>query len=376
MGPARVDRRPGQDRPRRLDPPRRVRGPEVQADYTVDDQWELARWAEEHGLAAEALAHDTAVTRIDPTARRPGRSWVQELRGAMDDPRPDRGPPARPRGPGEGRQALDRPLLENWKDWPTPSKAEAEAALLGVIDPRAVRSIGRVFAPIGPKEQNRAVRLLGQIDSTEASKVLAQLGVFGDSEEVRRFAIETLRRRDLRGALDPVIRLIREPIRFRARPNAGPDAPAVLIEGKEANLRGSTPRTSGRSPNARRRWPGPPDPRPGDRGRQPQVRRRHPRAGSTGTSSRSAEQRVGPDRLHGITGKDYGPDRAAWMSWWTDRQGYALQVRRPIDRPPGPTLQVVDTYPSRRIPASPPARRSRPSTARGRSRPSGSATGS
>ncbi len=33
--------------------------------------------------------------------------------------------------------------------------------------------------------------------------------------------------------------------------------------------------------------------------------------------------------LKGVTGKDYGNDKFAWMSWWTDKNGYAFQAPPP-----------------------------------------------
>ncbi len=106
-----------------------------------------------------------------------------------------------------------------------------------MTDPLAVRSIFKVFARGGPRDQLRAVRLLGQVDSTDASRALAILGIFGGTDDVRRQAIETLRGRDVRGVLDAVIGLLRDPIKFAAKPNLGLDSPAVLfIEGEKANL--------------------------------------------------------------------------------------------------------------------------------------------
>ena len=345
----------------------------LKAGDTADDQWALARWAEEHGLKAEALAHDTAVTRIDP---RREAAWLKlgckNYRGKWMTPEQAEALRLDREAGAKAERTWSRRLQEWRVELGDPrKKAKAEAALLAVVDPRAVPSIVRVFAHNGPKEQIRAVRLLGQVDSVESSQVLARLAVFGDSEEVRRSSIETLRLRDLRGALDLVIRLIRDPIRYQAKLNAGPDAPAVLtIEGKDRNLARVYPANLWQVPAAERAG---------------QVREIVDRATEAANNrlaqdiawiddkNASAEGRntMALLALHGITGKDFGPDRDAWMAWWTDRQGYAYKSSDQSTGPRGTTWQVVDTYPSRwsATPASPPALRSRPWEAPGRSRP-------
>ena len=46
-------------------------------------------------------------------------------------------------------------------------------------DPRAVPSIWKVFVLGGPADQERAVRLLAQIDAPASSRALASLAVIG-----------------------------------------------------------------------------------------------------------------------------------------------------------------------------------------------------
>src|SRR5206468_8844691 len=110
------------------------------SQYSADDQWELARWAQEEGMTAGALAHDKAGTRIDPTrdaawkklgCRKFEGRWMTPAQ--VDQIRADR----------EAQAKADKHwqvVLEKWKDWlANPRrKAEAEAGLLGVNDPRAV----------------------------------------------------------------------------------------------------------------------------------------------------------------------------------------------------------------------------------------------
>ncbi len=211
----------------------------VKAAYTADGQWAMGVWAEEHGLKDQARAHLTAVIRLDPTReaawkrlgykKHEGR-WITDAQLAAE------------KADAEAQKQADRkwkPLLEKYKamlDQPS-KREEAEAALASVTDPRAVPSIGLVFAR-SEATQPRAVQLLGQVDSPSASKALAFLAVFAKSAEARRAATETLRGRDAREYADLLVALIRDPIKYEVKPVGGPGSPGVLfIEGKQANLK-------------------------------------------------------------------------------------------------------------------------------------------
>ena len=306
---------------------------------TADDQWQLARWCEKNGLNAEATAHDTAVTRLDPTRESAWKKlgcvkfegrWLTPSQ--IESLKADR----------DAQRHADRhwlPIIERWKiGIESPHRqAEIEAAMLEVTDPRAVPSIWKVFAQGGSKDQARAVRLFSQIDSTEASQRLAMIALFGGTEKVRRQAIETLRGRDVRWTLDLFTRSLHDPIKYAAKPNLGPNSPGVIyIEGQEANLERiyqSTPVVSRLAT---------------DRDISLYFRQLE-------TATNNANVRFAQDlqwlesrnmtitainanaltALKGITGKDFGIDRNAWQAWWTDRQGYAFQA------PTGQTSQKV-----------------------------------
>ena len=245
-----------------------------------------------------------------------------------------------------------QPLLDRWKDWLTKPQrqAEAEEKLLGVTDPRAVRSIWKVFATGGPKDQVRAVRLLGQVDSTDASRALTVLAVFGGNDDVRRQAIETLRGRDVRGVLDPVILLLRDPIKFAAKPFEGPSSPGVIyIEGEKANVERIYPLAeTNQNLNT-----------PRNQARLPQIIEQSIEATNRQflndvwflTATNQTIETTNKNALallRGVTGKDFGNDPVAWMAWWTDKKGYAFQAPPPLGQTAEkPTLtQFVDPYPS------------------------------
>jgi Pretoxin HINT domain len=211
----------------------------LEAAETAEGQLALGVWADEHGLKDQARAHLTASTRLDPSrddawkrlgyAKQGGR-WVTDAQIAAE------------KAEIEAQKQADKtwkPLLEKYRMMLTsPSKRdEAEEALFQVTDPRAVPSIGRVFATT-ESLQPRAVRLLGQIDAPQSTKALAFLAVYARSSKARQAATETLRGRDPREFAELLIALLGEPIRFEVKHVNGPDSPGeLLVEGKKVNVR-------------------------------------------------------------------------------------------------------------------------------------------
>ena len=213
-------------------------GRRMEAPETAEGHLALGVWADEHGLKDQGRAHLTAATRLDPSRSdawkrlgysKQGGRWVTDAQLAAE------------KAEHEAQAQADRtwkPLLEKYRLMlANPSKRdEAETALLEVTDPRAVPSIGRVFAATEPL-QPRAVRLLGQIDAPQATRALAYLAVFARSTKARRAATETLRGRDPREYADLLIALLGDPIRFEVKHVDGSESPGeLLIEGKKVNL--------------------------------------------------------------------------------------------------------------------------------------------
>ena len=107
-----------------------------------------------------------------------------------------------------------------------------------VNDPRAVPSIWKVFVVGGAAEQERAVRLLAQIDSPAASRALASLAVMGSTERTRGRTADALLKRDPREFAATLIGVIRDPIEFEVREVLGPGKPGELyVKGERANRR-------------------------------------------------------------------------------------------------------------------------------------------
>ena len=133
-----------------------------------------------------------------------------------------------------------RPLLLKWKTWlgQDSRRAEAEAALAAVDDPRAVPAIWRVFAHGGPADQERAIDMLGRLEGDRPARALAGLAIYGKNEVARRAAIATLVRRPHDDSLMVWIGLLREPARYEVRQVAGPGSPGILfVEGQRFNVR-------------------------------------------------------------------------------------------------------------------------------------------
>jgi tetratricopeptide (TPR) repeat protein len=216
---------------------RRARTPQK-----ADALMKLAAWCNEKGLKEQALAHYSAVFRLDPTReiamrhlgyKKHGNHWVKPEEAAAERIEAERQKHAdlhwRTR-----LEKLHEALLSNH-----PARREkAEQGLAEVKDPRAVPMVWNLFANGGERSQLAAVKVLGQIDGPSASNSLAALAVFSPSDEVRRQATDTLARRDPRDVVGRLINLVRRPFKFTVRPGSGPGSTGELfVDGARFDLR-------------------------------------------------------------------------------------------------------------------------------------------
>jgi hypothetical protein len=207
-------------------------GRRAKAPVTVAAQYKLALWCEEKGLKDESRAHLATVVRLDPNHadawkrlgyKKVGGLWTTDAKAAAQ------------KVEHTAQQEADKrwkPRLEHLRDALSHKgvkKDEAERELATVTDPRAVPMVWKVFVQGHEKHHLTAVQLLGQIDAAAASRALATLALTGKTDEVRRRATETLKRRDPREWADLVISLIREKIRYQVKPVGGPNSPGVLF---------------------------------------------------------------------------------------------------------------------------------------------------
>ena len=371
------------------------------AQETEDSQWRLALWCEECGLKDEATAHLAAVVRLNPKReaawRKLGYKKQKDGRWATEDQI------ASARADTEAQRKADkhwRPLLATWKGWlAKPEKRQdAEDQLNRVTDPRAVPAIWQAFAVGKEADQLRAVQLLGQVESPAASQGLAFLAVASPSADVRRVAVETLRRRDVREFLGMVIGLLRKPLKYEVRMVDGPGSTGVLfIEGERYNVRRlyslplaqQIPRLFGNTVSTDPIYGTVavgnfPDPflggqtvgtgAPGSARRyladavfwaQVQESRIAQQEAAIQESTALAQQQMKGDVaaieasnaairadngralmvLDAVTGEKFGEDPEAWQAWWVDQQGYSYSSPKPrvvptLDMP----LEQVATY--------------------------------
>ncbi|MFI5457365.1 MAG: polymorphic toxin-type HINT domain-containing protein [Isosphaerales bacterium] len=190
----------------------------------------LGVWCEEQGLNDQALAHFTMAVQLDPYhettwkhlgyVKRRGR-WMSREQIAADERETD------------AQRKADKhwePLLRKWKGWLAEKtrRVEAEELLAKVVDSGAVRSIIRVFGPGPPDKQLIAASMLGRIDGLAASRELARLAVFNDSESVRRAATAALKGRVLRDYVGELIEMVQPRVVYQIHPVGGPGSTGAL----------------------------------------------------------------------------------------------------------------------------------------------------
>jgi hypothetical protein len=207
----------------------------------AEAQMKLAAWCQEKGLKEQAQAHYSAVTRLDPSReaawkhlglKKQGGRWVKPEEAALA------------KQEANHQKVADKhwkPRLEKLRDGleskDSVKRMKAEHGLSEVTDPRAVPAIWTLFLRGSERHQVAAVQMLGQIDGPSASNGLAVLAVFSPRPEVRRRAMETLKRRDPRDVVGKLIGLVKKPFKYQVRHPNGPGSPGELfVEGEKFNI--------------------------------------------------------------------------------------------------------------------------------------------
>ena len=176
----------------------------------------IGLWCEENGLKAEALAHFMTALQLDPHHDAAWRHlgyvkhhhrWMSKEMIAEEEHE------------AQAQKHADRhwtPLLKKWAAelGNRHRRAEAEANLAKVRDPRAIPSIVHLFANGPPAAQMLAVRLLDQIDAPESSQRLAMIAVFGETAEIQQAAAEALKGRNPRDFGESLVDLIHAPMTY------------------------------------------------------------------------------------------------------------------------------------------------------------------
>ncbi len=313
-------------------------------------QLDLARWCEANGLAAEAQAHLTVVTNLEPGnaearsrlgQRRVEGRWMTET--AIAQLVEER----------KLQAEADRrytPWLESWRDYLHEGghRDEAVKALDAIKDPRAVPAVRAVFGRGDSNDQSWAVRMFSHIDSPEATLSIGGIALKGKALWIRKSAEDALVGRDARGLVGMIINRLRDPVRFEVRPGRGFDEVGELWVERPTEILDrvyDAPRPGvGASASS------------GEVGRLDSsgtTRRLNrevlPDLAGTLREERAAYSRAearlegdarrleidnfaisrGNERLlhilRRLTGHDLGEDREAWASWWTDQLGYSYR---------------------------------------------------
>jgi Pretoxin HINT domain len=331
---------------------------------TAAGQWELALWCEQQGLKAEATAHLTAVTRLDP---RRTDAWHRLGCEFHHGRWLDAEQVAAERTEDAVQAKADRhwqPFIEKWK-WElvadSPKRSLAISTLTSITDARAVPSIRRVFGHGKPAEQMLAVEMLGHINCPSSSHALAGIALSAKSRDIQQSAVEELKRRDPRDFVDALIGLLRRPLKIDATPVGDSNQPGVLIvEGETSRLKRiyKVPRSSvapnpfgpgyiGTEPSGRTKLIGPHhldqflrespmeqlrDIASYDQQAASFLQRAHSAAQSKLSKDLSALHRhnskiYGTNQMVGsvlsqVTGESLSADPDAWNTWWNDRIGY------------------------------------------------------
>lgn len=357
LGQLKIDGRwvdPGQAGPGRRDEQRaaiRARY-EARRDATPDRseaQFQLAAWCEEHGLSAEATAHLTRVTRLDPMnqaawhklGRRMYRGdWLTEEEIA------ERRAEARE----QARADQDwLPLLRHWKSGllDPARRDEATRELSQIRDPRAVPTVAQVFQG-GGRWERWAVYILGRIDAPQAAQALAGLAVFGELDATRESAIRQLRDCDPRTYVGLLINWIKSPTRYEVEQPERDSEAVVLIDDPQVNIErryhavpvredGRTPTLATANPRSFRaasfgRTEADPDVERGRAALKERVEADLREIDRANVPIERTNQRV-LHALHQLTGKTLGPDQLVWTSWWTDQLGYHSSIPEHVSKP-------------------------------------------
>jgi hypothetical protein len=285
---------------------------------TAQGQWLLGSWCESQGLKAEAIAHFTTVTRLDPNhaqawarlgCRKVGGRWLSEAQIAVEQTE------------REAQRRADQHwgvrLREWWRTWlaDRDHHDRMEDAFAAEIEPRAVPLIRTLFDRGTHEQQLFAIALYDRIDSPEASQDLLRYVAFDRSDAVRQAAFEALIRRDPKEVIEPLIALMRTPMSVEVHRGGDLDSDSVTrlrVEDEDAVMNKyyvSVSRTSLFSRFAGRRTVG--QQLNHDLGR---IRARNNRREALNESARTI--------LAELTGRDLGPSPDSWKKWLAEEQGY------------------------------------------------------
>jgi hypothetical protein len=280
--------------------------------------WLLGVWCESQGLNAEAIAHFTTVTRLDPNhaeawrrlgCRKVGGHWLTEAQIAAEQ--------TESAAQHRADQHWGVRLREWWRTWlaDTDHRDKLDEAFAAELEPRAVPTIRTLFDRGTHEQQLFAIALYDRIDSPEASQDLLRYVAFDRSQEVRQAAFAALIGRDPKEVIEPLINLMRTLMSVDVQTAADLDSDSVTrvrVEDEDAVMNKYYVSVGRKSPLARyagRRTVG--QQLNHDLGR---IYVRNARREALNESARAI--------LTELTGRDLGPSPDSWKRWLAEEQGY------------------------------------------------------
>ncbi|MDR3622746.1 MAG: polymorphic toxin-type HINT domain-containing protein [Paludisphaera borealis] len=214
----------------------------TQARDKADDQFKLARWCDEHGLAQQATAHYHRVIELDP-----GRDLAWRHLGFKKKSgrwiKPEALAAAKAEVETQSKaDKLWKAAIEHIKDsLASRDKARRAQALEGlgkIKDPRAVPMVWSGFAQGDERSQYVAVGIFAQIDAPGASRALATMAVCSPISGVRAEASRRLLGRDPRDFADLLAGFLKDEVKYKTKQVSGPGSQGeLLVEGKDANVK-------------------------------------------------------------------------------------------------------------------------------------------
>jgi hypothetical protein len=209
-------------------PARVVSAYRAEQDHNRAMDWlRLGLWCAHAGLADEAKVEFTTAVRMDPRiddawrhlgcVRFEGR-WMPAAEAAAAA------------AAAKAQREADRTwesALRRWQVWllNPAQKAEAEAQLARVTDPRAAGAVARVLSG----DPERTIQLLRQINAPSSTALLAKGAVFDESEDFRSRALDLLKARPRDDYLKVLVDAIHTPAVHSVEAVQGPGSTGKLI---------------------------------------------------------------------------------------------------------------------------------------------------
>ncbi|AMV39995.1 polymorphic toxin-type HINT domain-containing protein [Planctomyces sp. SH-PL62] len=209
----------------------------------ADDLYKLALWCEEKGLSQPMVAHLRRVVQLDPGREGAWRRLgFKKVSGRWIDPEAE----AEIKAARVAQEQADKawkPRLEKLRNAlgskEKTRRAEAQAELAAIDDPRAAAMVWQVFARGGDERRQRiAVDVYSRMDAPAASTALALIAVFSPHAGIRSDAATLLLRRDPREYAGLLAGLIQDEIKYKIKPVEGPGSQGELfVQGRDENVR-------------------------------------------------------------------------------------------------------------------------------------------